>query len=262
MKQSPYFSHDLYVHTDGACSPNPGVGGWAAVISHKDPTIWHYSISGAQYPATNNEMELMALLEALRFIDKMNWMPKVQVVTDSMYVCTGFDNLFKWSSNGWQTGNLTQVKNSHLWKQIHEFMVYMTYFPIDVEWCKGHADNILNGVADKLAVSERVAFAEHLGSIVEKGEVIEAKPGMPAGGWKLDTSEDLTEEDLLFSDSDKNPPESAHSVAKKIADGYESFNPKPYLGVDLASGKDHSFSLHAKGGKIVTHKSNFDMGDI
>ncbi len=132
------------IYTDGACSGNPGAGGWAAVLLYKGH---RREISGAQADTTNNRMELTAIIEALKTLKEPC---KVTLYSDSAYSLSPFINgwIYGWQMNGWRTGGKDDVKNVDLWtalidlKKIH-----------DVEFVKvkGHSDNELNNRCDFLA---------------------------------------------------------------------------------------------------------------
>ena len=103
---------DIIVYTDGACSGNPGKGGWAAlIISQQDEEI----ISGSEKETTNNRMELMAVIKSLLKI-KSN---KINIFTDSKYVKNGIEDwIYKWKQNGWMTAKKQPVKNKELWIEL------------------------------------------------------------------------------------------------------------------------------------------------
>lgn len=135
------------IYTDGACSGNPGLGGWAAILMYKSV---HREISGGCEETTNNRMEITAALMALRALKEPC---AVDLYTDSAYLCNTFragwiDN---WVSNGWKKADRKPVENDDLWKQ----MLEMTGTH-KVVWhkVKGHAENEFNNRCDELAREE------------------------------------------------------------------------------------------------------------
>ena len=132
------------IYTDGACSGNPGPGGWGAVILNekKDNT----NISGKERSTTNNRMELMAPIMALKKIKKAS---KIIIYTDSIYLKNGITTWIKnWEKNGWKSVNKKPVKNKDLWVTLNELS---KEYVIDWKWVKAHAGNKYNEIADKLA---------------------------------------------------------------------------------------------------------------
>ena len=131
------------IFTDGACSGNPGPGGWGAILrSGKHEK----EISGGEAATTNNRMEIMAVVRALKSLTK----PSVVVVhTDSRYVMDGATQWMKrWKANGWKTSDKKPVKNNDLWLALDEATAphQMTW-----RWVKGHSDHVENNRADELA---------------------------------------------------------------------------------------------------------------
>ena len=105
----------IKIYTDGSCLNNPGDGGWAAIINDNQEIL---KISGAEKNTTNNKMELMAPIGALKKIDKNN---KVEIYTDSKYVKLGITEwIHKWKKNNWQTSKKENVKNKELWVELYE----------------------------------------------------------------------------------------------------------------------------------------------
>ncbi len=131
------------IYTDGACSGNPGNGGWGAIIiDDKNEKI----ISGSVKDTTNNRMELTAVIEALKMVDG-----EVTVFTDSKYVKDGIEEwINKWKLNGWVTASKKKVKNKDLWI-ILDNLVQNTYKKINWKWVKGHSDDPLNNKVDQIA---------------------------------------------------------------------------------------------------------------
>ncbi len=135
------------IYTDGACSGNPGAGGWGAVLMYGEHKV---EISGFEKSTTNNKMELTAAFEALK---RLKEPCRVNLYSDSAYLVNAFLQgwLDKWIKNGWKRNKNEEVKNIELWKElvrladIHE-----------IKWIKvkGHADNVYNNRCDKLATDE------------------------------------------------------------------------------------------------------------
>ncbi|HUZ83593.1 MAG TPA: ribonuclease HI [Gaiellales bacterium] len=136
------------IWTDGACSGNPGPGGWAAVLRYGDA---HRELSGGEPSTTNNRMELTAALEGLRALTRP---VAVTLVVDSSYVERAFTDgwIERWRRNGWRTADRTPVKNRDLWEQLAAEVARHR-----VTWSrvKGHAGDELNELADRLAVAAR-----------------------------------------------------------------------------------------------------------
>ena len=131
------------IHTDGACSGNPGPGGWGALLE------WNgheKEISGAEPETTNNRMELMAAIQALETLKRAS---KVRLVTDSVYVRDGVTKwIHNWKRNGWKTSAKKPVKNADLWQRLDEAA---KRHDIKWEWIKGHAGHAENERTDALA---------------------------------------------------------------------------------------------------------------
>jgi ribonuclease HI len=134
------------VHTDGACRNNPGPGGWAAILRYGTHVK---ELSGAELATTNNRMELMAALAALRALKKKC---AVEIFTDSKYLRDGITQwLAKWKRNGWRTIDRNPVKNQDLWQQLDE---HCAQHQIAWRWLKGHAGHRENERCDQLARAE------------------------------------------------------------------------------------------------------------
>ena len=132
------------IYTDGACSGNPGPGGWGAVIFDQDKK--QNNISGNEKNTTNNRMELMAPIMALKKIK-----PKSEVIifTDSTYLKNGITEwIKKWEKNDWKNANKKPVKNKDLWIKLNDLS---KKYKIDWKWIKGHSNNEYNDLADDLA---------------------------------------------------------------------------------------------------------------
>jgi ribonuclease HI len=131
------------IFTDGACSGNPGPGGWAAILRsgrHEK------EISGAEPATTNNRMEMMA---AIRALESLKGPSTVTVHTDSRYLMDGATQwLKKWKANGWKTSDKKAVKNEDLWRMLEEAAAP---HQVSWRWVKGHSDHVENARADALA---------------------------------------------------------------------------------------------------------------
>ncbi len=132
------------IYTDGACSGNPGPGGWGAVIFDQDKK--QNNISGNEKNTTNNRMELMAPIMALKKIKSKS---EVTIFTDSTYVKNGITEwIKKWEKNDWKNANKKPVKNKDLWIKLNDLC---KKYKIDWKWIKGHSNNEYNDLADDLA---------------------------------------------------------------------------------------------------------------
>ena len=132
------------IYTDGACSGNPGPGGWGAIILSEEKN--ETSISGKEQSTTNNRMELMAPIMALKKIKKSS---KIIIYTDSIYLKNGITTWIKnWEENGWKNANKKPVKNKDLWLALKALSKEHV---INWKWVKAHAGNKYNEIADKLA---------------------------------------------------------------------------------------------------------------
>lgn len=128
------------IYTDGACSGNPGPGGWAAILLWGDTTK---EIFGGEQLTTNNRMELKAAIEGLKAIKKP---VKIEIFTDSEYVKNGITVWIKsWLANNWNKG---KIKNIDLWQELHDLS---KQHEVEWHWIKGHSGNKYNEHADKLA---------------------------------------------------------------------------------------------------------------
>jgi len=139
------------IYTDGACSGNPGPGGWAAVLQYGDKTRER---SGGEAQTTNNRMELLAAISALELLKEPC---EVALYTDSQYLCNAINKgwLKGWKAKGWKRKE-GELKNPDLWQRLDALLAThaVTFF-----WVKGHADNAFNNRCDALAVAEREKFA-------------------------------------------------------------------------------------------------------
>lgn len=137
-------SKDLVeIHTDGACSGNPGPGGWGAILRWRG---LDKELSGYEAETTNNRMELMAAIGSLETLKRPM---KVRIITDSNYVRRGITGwLMGWKANGWRTADKKPVKNQDLWQRLD---AATQRHDIDWRWVKGHSGNADNERADQLA---------------------------------------------------------------------------------------------------------------
>ncbi|HRD76115.1 MAG TPA: ribonuclease HI [Hyphomicrobiaceae bacterium] len=133
----------VVIHTDGACSGNPGPGGWGAIL------VWgghRREINGGEAETTNNRMELLAAISALEALKRA---VKVELHTDSAYLKDGITKwIHGWKRNGWKTADKREVKNVDLWQRLDELV---RKHEIDWHWVKGHAGHPENERADELA---------------------------------------------------------------------------------------------------------------
>ena len=133
----------IKIYTDGSCIENPGKGGWAAIILNDGKKI---EIKGNKKDTTNNQMELLAPIQALKKIPKGS---KVQIFTDSKYVKSGITEwIHNWKKNGWKTASKQDVKNKELWLELD---LLNNEFEINWNWVKAHSTNELNNEVDLLA---------------------------------------------------------------------------------------------------------------
>ncbi len=133
----------IKVYTDGSCLENPGNGGWAAIIIDDGKKT---QIKGSKKNTTNNQMELMAPIEALKKIPKGS---NVQIFIDSKYVKSGITEwIHNWKKNGWKTANKQKVKNKDLWVELD---LLSSQFDIKWNWVKAHSNDKLNNEVDLIA---------------------------------------------------------------------------------------------------------------
>ncbi|MEO0945672.1 MAG: ribonuclease HI [Pseudomonadota bacterium] len=138
----------LFAYTDGACSGNPGPGGWGALLIARDgdAVVKERPLSGGEANTTNNRMELLAAINALEALERPS---AITVVTDSTYVKNGVTSwIHGWKRNGWKTAAKKPVKNDDLWKRLDEAQ---DRHDVTWEWVKGHAGHPENERADELA---------------------------------------------------------------------------------------------------------------
>jgi ribonuclease HI len=139
----------VIIYTDGACSGNPGPGGWGAILTFGDH---EKEISGSEPHTTNNRMELMAAIAALEALKKPC---KVELHTDSEYLQKGISTWIRqWRRNGWRTADRKPVKNADLWQRLD---AALARHEVDWRWVRGHVGHAMNERADQLA---RAAIAK------------------------------------------------------------------------------------------------------
>ena len=133
----------IKIYTDGSCIGNPGRGGWAAIIINNGKKT---EVKGSKKDTTNNQMELLAPIKALKKISKGS---SVQIFTDSKYVKSGITEwIHNWKKNGWKTANKQPVKNKELWTELD---LMTSEFEIKWSWVKSHSINKLNNEVDLIA---------------------------------------------------------------------------------------------------------------
>ncbi len=140
------------IHTDGACSGNPGPGGWGAVLSYKGKTR---EICGGQAETTNNRMEMMAAIQALEALTRS---VDARLHTDSTYLKDGITKwMARWKANGWKTAKRKPVKNIDLWQRLEAALIGHR---VEWRWVKGHAGDPGNERADALANQGMAEYLE------------------------------------------------------------------------------------------------------
>ncbi len=146
---------DLFAYTDGACSGNPGPGGWGALLVARegDTVVKERELSGGEALTTNNRMELLAAIHALESLARPS---TITVVTDSAYVKNGISSwMHGWKRNGWRTADKKPVKNVELWQRLD---AARTRHDVTWKWVKGHAGHPENERADALARAGMAPF--------------------------------------------------------------------------------------------------------
>ena len=147
----------VIIYTDGACSPNPGIGGWGAVLISNQLNL-RTEISGSEVDSTNNRMEMTAAIKALEALKKPCI---VEIYTDSSYVKNAFEKnwLRNWQSNGWKSKGKKAVANKDLWLQLLELS---QKHEVSWHWVKGHSGDAENNRCDELAVKARKDLAKSI----------------------------------------------------------------------------------------------------
>lgn len=145
----------LVAYTDGACSGNPGPGGWGVLLRalRDDAIIKERTLSGGELQTTNNRMELMAAITALETLERPS---QITIVTDSAYVKNGVTSwIHGWKRNGWRTADRKPVKNAELWQRLDDAQARHS---VTWKWVKGHAGHPENERADELARAGMAPF--------------------------------------------------------------------------------------------------------
>jgi ribonuclease HI len=133
----------VIIHTDGACSGNPGPGGWGAILKFGEV---EKELKGGEAHTTNNRMELMAAIAALEALKRPC---RVDLHTDSQYLRNGIMSWIKsWKRNGWRTADKKPVKNADLWQRLEQALAHQK---VQWHWVRGHAGDAMNERADQLA---------------------------------------------------------------------------------------------------------------
>ena len=147
----------VIIYTDGACSPNPGIGGWGAVLISNQHNLRN-ELSGAEIDSTNNRMEMTAAIKALEALKKPC---KVKLYTDSSYVKNAFEKnwLKNWKNNGWKSKGRKPVANKDLWLRLLEVS---QKHEVSWRWVKGHSGDAENDRCDELAVQARKELAKSI----------------------------------------------------------------------------------------------------
>ena len=160
------------IFTDGACSGNPGPGGWGAVLQYGDTVK---QLKGGAQLTTNNQMELTAIIKSLEIVPEKS---RVTVFTDSQYVCAGITRHIKsWKANGWKNSQKQPVKNKELWQALDKLVLEMEC--VEFTWIKGHSNSEMNERVDKLAKKCLKEFMEEANApetSEQKGSPVVATP--------------------------------------------------------------------------------------
>ncbi len=144
---------EVQIFSDGACSGNPGPGGWGAILRYGES---EKELSGGERETTNNRMELMGVISALEVLKEPCL---VKIFTDSKYIANAFLEkwLDNWQKNGWKTAGKKPVKNRELWERL---LKQAAIHKLEWQWIKGHAGHPENERCDELAVTARDRFAQ------------------------------------------------------------------------------------------------------
>lgn len=141
----------VYIYTDGACSGNPGPGGWGTILRYKET---EKRLSGGERDTTNNRMELTAVIMGLKALKEKC---KVILTTDSKYVADGITKGWakSWKANGWKKKDKKPALNPELWD---ELLALIDKHEVEINWVKGHDGHPENEICDKMAVAESQKF--------------------------------------------------------------------------------------------------------
>lgn len=145
----------VVVYTDGACDPNPGTGGWAALLMVEGKPETRRVLTGGARDTTNNRMEMTAVIEGLRALTRRS---SVTLVTDSEYVKNAFTKKWieGWKKRGWKTASKEPVKNQDLWMAM---IAEIEKHEVHWKWVRGHGHDPINDEVDRLAVQARLELA-------------------------------------------------------------------------------------------------------
>jgi len=144
----------VLLYTDGACSGNPGPGGWAFILKHPASAKEVEGV-GAELETTNNRMELMAVIAGLEAVKRPC---RVEIYSDSQYVLKGLEEwMDQWIRRGWRTASKQPVKNQDLWEQLN---VLRKTHELSFHWIRGHNEHPENERCDRMAVAAREALVE------------------------------------------------------------------------------------------------------
>lgn len=156
FEQKNFEQKEIVIYTDGSCLTNPGRGGWAAIFEDKE-------ISGGEEYTTNNRMELIAVIHALKATKPKS---KIKLFTDSQYVKNGITSWIKnWKKQGWKTSSKKPVLNKDLWFELDELN---SQRDVTFEWVKGHAGNELNERCDQLAKARAMSEDQSIIKVARK----------------------------------------------------------------------------------------------
>ena len=146
---------EIEIYTDGSSLGNPGPGGWGSVFVEKDKIIKEFG--GCEKNTTNNRMELMAVISALKYLEKEKYIGGVVIHADSAYVLGGVTSwIVNWEKNGWRTSNKKSVLNQDLWQELIA-LIRSSKATLSWQKVKGHSGHIYNDKADEIATN----CAEH-----------------------------------------------------------------------------------------------------
>jgi len=153
QKDNPLKRKKVTIYTDGACSGNPGPGGWAAILSYGKAKR---EISGGEKETTNNRMELLGVISALEALKEPC---EVVVFSDSKYIVDAIEKGWaeRWQKNGWMRNKKEEAKNPDLWERL---LSLLKVHDVRFIWVKGHAENEYNNRCDELAVAESQKYIE------------------------------------------------------------------------------------------------------
>ena len=186
---------NITIHTDGACSGNPGPGGFGAVIQ-VDGQDW-LTVTGGDPATTNNRMEISAVIESLRALNSVSEFaetPRVTVRSDSKYVIDAFNQgwIQGWQRNGWRNAKKQDVANQELWQNLLQEIQGRN---ISWEWVRGHSGDPMNELCDQLAVAERDFAAQTQGYWASAGNprsLVEGRTPGPAKNPRADYAGPMT----------------------------------------------------------------------